>query len=104
MATSSHNCVYMNCSNNNRRNKDISFFSFPVTDVERVKEWQENCGNIYIANMDIKELKAKLICEVHFPSKYVVKNSTRKLLTRTAVPHKCEHLLFLFTHLFLIYF
>lgn len=73
MTTSCYDCAYKNCLNNNRVNKNISFFKFPVNDSKRTEEWQKNCGNINIALMDIDELKYKTICEVHFSSSYINK-------------------------------
>lgn len=76
----------MNCLNNNRLNKNVGFFKFPIADVKRAEEWQKRCGNINIALMDVSDLKNRMLCEVHFSHKYLRKNRRRKLLTNTAVP------------------
>lgn len=86
MSTANHKCVYVDCSNRKRLNKDISFFRFPVKDSARTVEWQKNCGNIKIALMEVDNLKNKLICEEHFlPGDFLV-NKKRKLLIKSAVP------------------
>lgn len=76
----------MNCTNDNRHNKNVSFFKFPVGDVKRAEEWQKRCGNINIASMNISDLKNLIICEVHFSHIDLRKSNRRKLLTKTAVP------------------
>lgn len=82
----SHICVYFNCSNNIKTMKNISFFNFPIKDVQRTKLWQKNCGNSTIALMDINDLKNKRICEEHFKSEDIRQSGKRKLLFKSAIP------------------
>lgn len=86
MSTSHHQCVYLDCSNNDRLNKDITYFRFPVKDIQRMKQWQKNCCNITVALMDASELKFRVICEKHFMPSVIIVNNQRKLLQRNSVP------------------
>lgn len=89
MSSISNNlCAYVNCTNNKLGRKDISFFKFPIKNVERAKQWQKHCGNIEVALMDISALENKKVCEEHFlPSDFKI-NNKRKLLMANAVPIK----------------
>lgn len=87
-ATSNHVCVYHNCNINQRKQKHVSFFRFPIKNSELTKQWQINCGNIEIALKDSNSLGNKLICEKHFLSSEIIINSKRKLLQKNAIPIK----------------
>ncbi|CAG9838140.1 unnamed protein product [Diabrotica balteata] len=88
MASVTHKCVYAGCfERNDGRNNKISFFKFPLKDVERTKIWQKNCGNI-----DISDLKQRVICQHHFAAEHIYQSGQRKLLRKNAVPLKCTQL------------
>ncbi|KAF5294223.1 hypothetical protein FQA39_LY13471 [Lamprigera yunnana] len=87
MNTKSHHCLYLGCFNN-RSNKNVTSFKFPVKDFQRTAEWQKNCGNSNVVLMDISELSNKLICEKHFIPTDININNKRKLLNKNAVPVK----------------
>lgn len=81
-------CVYFNCTNLKNTSSELSFFSFPVKDEERCKQWLLNCGNRDLFDLGEK-LKHRVICEKHFNSQYIGysgHSGTKKHLTRNAVP------------------
>lgn len=86
MSVASNICVYLNCNNNLKKVKNLSFFNFPIKNEQRTKMWQKNCGNINVALMEISELKNKRICEEHFVPKDIFESGKRKLLVKNAVP------------------
>ncbi|XP_050504333.1 THAP domain-containing protein 1-like [Diabrotica virgifera virgifera] len=93
MASVTHKCVYAGCfERNDGTNNNISFFKFPLKDVERTKIWQKNCGNIDILLMDITDLKQRVICQHHFAVEYIYQSGQRKLLRKNAVPLKFTQL------------
>ncbi|XP_049881858.1 uncharacterized protein LOC126377870 isoform X1 [Pectinophora gossypiella] len=79
-----HNCSYYNCTNSSEQK---SMFRFPWNDVNRLKVWLENCGNMNIAHLPAENLRSRYLCIDHFNIKYV-RNETghRKRLQRNAVP------------------
>lgn len=86
-STTCQGCVYWNCSNLKNSSSEISFFSFPVKDNARVKQWLLNCGNRDLFNLESEKLRNRVICEKHFCSNNItVLPSGKKLLTRNAVP------------------
>ncbi|XP_050518971.1 uncharacterized protein LOC126893072 [Diabrotica virgifera virgifera] len=93
MASVTHKCVYAGCfERNDGTNNNISFFKFPLKDVERTKIWQKNCGNIDILLMDITDLIQRVICQHHFAVEHIYQSGQRKLLRKNAVPLKFTQL------------
>lgn len=88
MSTANHTCVYVNCKNSLKNRRDLSYFKFPIKNLQRCDEWKKNCGNIRIAEMDSQDLGHKLICEEHFIAQDILRNSTRKVLNKSATPLK----------------
>lgn len=86
MNTASHVCCYINCSNTQKNNKDLSFFKFPIKDAHQTEGWKKRCGNIKIVMMDNEHLKNKVICEKHFLPSVIIINSKKKILRRGALP------------------
>lgn len=86
--TTSHCCVYKNCTNSRKACPELSFYKFPVKDQDRCKEWLANCGNLSILNLNLEQ---KVICEKHFsPGSFRDYSSPRKFLNRNAVPLKYD--------------
>ncbi|XP_049872618.1 uncharacterized protein LOC126371353 [Pectinophora gossypiella] len=80
------NCSYYNCTNSSEQK---SMFRFPWNDVNRLKVWLENCGNMNIAHLPAENLRSRYLCIDHFNIKYVRNekmNGHRKRLQRSAVP------------------
>lgn len=82
-----HVCIYKNCPNRIRV-KGISYFAFPIKDVERTKKWLINSGNAHLLDIDIRKLKYSLICERHFLPEYLSNNCFSRMLIKKskAVP------------------
>ncbi|KAK9751846.1 THAP domain [Popillia japonica] len=89
-ALSSNTCCYKNCFKHRLKDDGITYFSFPIKDIVRTKVWQTNCGNKKVALMDRTALKHMKICERHFLSRQLTKNSKRKLLAKSAVPKRFD--------------
>uniref|UniRef100_A0A1Y1KEU2 THAP-type domain-containing protein n=1 Tax=Photinus pyralis TaxID=7054 RepID=A0A1Y1KEU2_PHOPY len=83
-------CAYVNCTNNKIKNRNISFFSFPIKNLALCTEWQKNCGNLKIALKDINELKYNYLCETHFLITDYQTTTKRKVLNKNAVPKRYE--------------
>lgn len=76
-------CVYKNCGNSSSFTK-ITFFSFPLKDVEKCQHWAEMAG------CDGLNLKNKYLCEHHFSSIYISKTPRRTVLLPNAVPYRYD--------------
>lgn len=88
-----HVCAYKNCTNSRSNSPGLSFYVFPVKDIERCKKWIRNSGNVHlIQNIDNPDIaKRKVICAEHFTDKCFrdVKACPKKLI-HSAVPLNCS--------------
>lgn len=85
-----NHCAYIGC-NHIRRFSERSFFKFPVKDPDRCKEWLKNSGNVQLID-NFAIMGSNVVCEEHFPPKYVICHNGKKTLTRTGVPQKYDEL------------
>lgn len=86
VSAANHTCVYLNCKNTRKRKPDITFFKFPIKNEHRCEEWKKNCGNVLIEEMDLCNLKNKLVCEEHFSESNFQTSKRRKVLFGDAIP------------------
>lgn len=88
---SSYSCAYRHCKNSRGNTSAISFYGFPVKNIERCKKWIINSGNLtLIKNIDNLDLvKSLKICEKHFTSQsFNAVSASRKTLIKNAIPVK----------------
>ncbi|XP_031618773.1 uncharacterized protein LOC116337933 [Contarinia nasturtii] len=75
-------CIYRDCDNTNLYTPDLTFFGFPVKDVQKCNLWVELSG------CDEVNLKNKYLCQNHFDQKYISKSARRTVLLPNAVPFR----------------
>lgn len=76
-------CVYRTCGNSSLSSK-ITFFGFPLKDVEKCELWAR------LAGCEDINLKNKYLCEEHFSSIYISKTPRRTILLPNAVPYRYD--------------
>lgn len=74
-------CVYKNCGNTSAFSQKLTFFSFPLKDVEKCRLWARMAG------CEVLNLKNKYLCENHFNTIYISKTPRRTVLLPNAVPY-----------------
>lgn len=75
-------CVYKNCGNTSAFSPKITFFSFPLKDMDKCQHWAEMAG------IDDPVLKNKYLCENHFSTVYISRTPRRTVLLPNAVPFR----------------
>ncbi|XP_055315618.1 uncharacterized protein LOC129575706 [Sitodiplosis mosellana] len=77
-------CVYRNCGNSSAFSPKITFFGFPLKDVEKCQHWvrMAGCGDI--------NLKNRYLCEEHFSTIYISKTPRRTVLLPNALPYRYD--------------
>lgn len=80
----SKHCVYRDCGNSSAFSPKITFFSFPLKDVEKCKHWAKRSGCEEI------NLKNKYLCENHFSTIYISKTARRTVLLPNAMPYSYD--------------
>ncbi|RZF40801.1 hypothetical protein LSTR_LSTR003311 [Laodelphax striatellus] len=81
-------CSYVNCKNTPAKNRELSFFSFPVNDSKRCTQWIVNCGQDDFAKLPNNILKRQTLCSQHFLRSAFTNDLRNKLLRNhpAAVP------------------
>lgn len=77
-------CIYKNCGNTSAIAQKLTFFSFPLKDVQKCELWVEMAGCEGI------NLKNKYLCENHFNIIYISKTPRRTILLPNAVPYRYD--------------
>lgn len=77
-------CVYRDCKNTNITTKDVTFFGFPLKDMEKCQLWSR------LAGCENENLRNKYLCEVHFSHNYISRTARRAVLLTNAVPFRFD--------------
>lgn len=77
----SKECIYKNCENTSVRNKNLTFFCFPLKDTNKCERWAELAGCTH------QTLKNKYLCEEHFNPIYLSRTPRRTVLLANAAPY-----------------
>lgn len=77
-------CVYRNCGNSSTFSPKITFFGFPLKDVDKCHNWAR------LAGCEEINLKNKYLCENHFSTVYISKTPRRTVLLPNALPYRYD--------------
>lgn len=77
-------CIYRSCGNTSAFSPKVTFFSFPLKDVEKSQHWAR------LAGCDDLNLKNKFLCENHFSVIYISKTPRRTILLPNALPYRYD--------------